>query len=315
MLYRLRRAFGYALFRRLVAPVARTPPLAITDSPVRILTQLQPRDLWLYLVAAKTFYPRLGHGRFVLLLDPDLPPAARALLQHHLGGAVEFRRVEEVDTGRCQRGGVWERLITCLELARDHYVIQLDADTLSLGPLPEVAAAVAAGRPFVLGEGEPVTSALEAARAVNLRSDENAHIVERAQRALAELPGAERLRYVRASAGFAGFPRGCGTPGRELVAWFHEEMMRRLGTHFRAWGSEQVASNFLLANLPDLLVLPWPDYATVTPAIAPENLRFAHFIGTWRFRRLAYPRLARRALRSLQPAGRGGRAAVVALPL
>lgn len=120
MLYRLRRALGYALFRRLVAPVARTPPLAITDSPVRILTQLQPDDLRLDLLAAKTFDPRLGHGRCVLLLASDLPPAARALLQHQLSGAGEFRRVDEVDTGRCQRGGVWERLITWLELARDH---------------------------------------------------------------------------------------------------------------------------------------------------------------------------------------------------
>ncbi len=297
--YRIRRAVGYALFRRIAGEVLRTPPLRIVDSPVRIVTQLHPRDLLLYLVAAKTFYPRLGHGRFVLLLDPDLDPAGRALLVRHLGGAVVFRRVAEVDTGRCRRGGTWERLVTCLDLARDHYVIQLDADTLTLGELPEVCEAVATNRPFLLGEGEPVVSCAEAARGPAVTASDATHVVDVAQRVLGDLPDAERLRYVRASSGFAGFDRAGGAGGRWLLEWFHGEMTARLGRRFAEWGSEQVASAFVLANRPEPAVLPWPDYATVTPAVPLARVRFAHFIGTWRFRRLAYPRLARRTLRRL----------------
>lgn len=292
--YRLRRALGYAVYNRLVAAVLDTPPLTPRDAPVRIVTQLHPRDLRMYLVAAKTFYARLGTGSFVVLVDaPGLDPRQRALVGHHLGGAVEFRGVARVDTGELPRGGTWERLVTCLRLARDSYVVQLDADTLALGLLPEVVAAVREGRPFLLAEGEPPVSAAEAAA----RASAEDHVVDVAQRALARLPGAEGLRYVRGSSGFTGFP--AGTDALDLLTWFHREMARLLGPRWREWGSEQVAACFVLAHLPGMEPLPWPDYATWRPGIDPHGLRFGHFIGTFRFRRQILARLSRRVLREL----------------
>jgi len=292
--YRFRRALGYAVYNRLVAPVLDTPPLSPREAPVRIVTQLHPRDLRMYLVAAKTFYARFGTGSFVLLIDgPGLARRERRLLEHHLGGLVQVMRVADVDTGELPRGGTWERLVTCLRLAREHYVIQLDADTLSLGLLPEVVAAWQADRPFLLGEGEPVVSCREAAQ----RAEPDGHVVDVAQRALAGLPQAERLLYVRGSSGFAGFP--AGTEALDRLVWFHRQMERRLGSRWRAWGSEQVASNFVLANLPKVTPLPWPDYATWRPGIDPHALRFGHFIGTFRFRRQILARLSRRVLHEL----------------
>ncbi|GBD42010.1 hypothetical protein HRbin39_01397 [bacterium HR39] len=198
-----------------------------------------------------------------------------------------------MDTGPLPRGGTWERLVTCLRLARDSYVIQLDADTLAIGLLPEVVAAVREGRPFLLGEGEPLVPAAEAAA----RAPADGHVVDVAQRALARLSGAERFLYVRGSSGFTGFP--AGTDALDLVAWLHREMENVLGPRWRAWGSEQVASNFVLANLPGVEPLPWPDYATWRPGIDPHGLRFGHFIGTFRFRRQILARLSRRVLREL----------------
>ena len=304
--HRLRRALGYALYDRLVAAVLDTPPLSPRAGPVRIVSQLHPRDLRMYLVAAKSFYARLGVGSFVVLVDePGLDAAGRRLLADHLGGAVAFRTVAEVETGDLPRGGTWERLVTCLELAREHYVIQLDADTLTLGPLHEVVEAVGANRPFLLGEGEPVLSCREAAE----RAEPDDHVVDVAQRALATLPDAGRLLYVRGSSGFAGFP--AGTDALHRLAWFHRRMAERLGPRWRAWGSEQVASNFVLANLPGVRPLPWPDYATWRPGIDPRRLRFGHFIGTFRFRRQILARLSRRVLRELRAAAgeAAGRAA------
>ena len=50
------------------------------------------------------------------------------------------------------------------------------------------------------------------------------------------------------------------------------------------WGSEQVASNFVVANSPSASVLPYPRYACFDPDLAsPSQVAFLHFVGTWRF--------------------------------
>ena len=68
--------------------------------------------------------------------------------------------------------------------------------------------------------------------------------------------------------------------------------MRRLtGTRWDEWGTEQVASNYLVANLPGTLVLPFPDYGT--PDRIASRPRFLHFIGSQRFTTGCYARTAR----------------------
>ena len=66
------------------------------------------------------------------------------------------------------------------------------------------------------------------------------------------------------------------------------------------WGSEQVTSNFVIANEPNPLLLPYDRYLNFWNADLPGDARFAHFIGTYRFHRGAYAGATRKAISALK---------------
>lgn len=282
MLYRLRRALNYRRFDHAIGAIHSTPPLPIVDSDLRIVSMVAvPRDLPMYLLAAKTLYQRIGHGRFVMLPDKPLPEAWRERIRRHFDGAVTFTLLADIPVGPVQRGGCWERLLACLDLSATYYVIQMDCDTLALGDIPEVRDAVAANRAFTMAENLPLQNFAEAA-AWSARDGAASHVIDEAQRAFARHPRRAELRYVRGSAGFTGFARGAKS--RADAELFHAEMEALLGPErWRTWGTEQVASNVVVANSPDPLPLPHPDYASVSRRSDLGVVRFAHFIGTDRF--------------------------------
>jgi hypothetical protein len=280
MFYRLKRALQYTQFNAAIRSVLQTAPLPIVESNLRIVSMLCERDVLMYLLAAKTFYGRIGHGRFIVIPDWPMPESTKETLLHHLGGAVGFVPLATIDTGRCQRGGCWERLLTCLDYTGQHYVIQLDSDTLTIGDIPEVRDAVAANRAFTLAARVTLQSFEEAAASRRAPRPDD-HVIDVAQRAFARHPRRSALNYVRGSAAFAGFPMGGAD--RAAAEQFHAEMEELVGARWREWGSEQVASNVIIANAPDPLVLPWPDYASIGPETPFERVRFGHFLGSDRF--------------------------------
>lgn len=298
MLYRLRRSLSYWQFDRRIGAIHDTPPLPIVDSRLRIVSMVAvPRDLPMYLLAAKTLYRRIGHGRFAMLPDRPLPEAWRERIRRHFDDAVSFTPLADIPVGPVQRGGCWERLLACLDLSAEHYVIQMDCDTLALGDIPEIRDAVAANRAFTMAENLPLQSFAEAA-AWSERDGTTSHVIDEAQRAFARHPRRDALRYVRGSAGFSGFAQGAKT--RADAELFHVEMEALLGPErWRAWGTEQVASNVMVANSPDPLPLPHPDYACVSRRSNLSEVRFAHFIGTDRFHGQRFAREGARLIREL----------------
>ena len=50
-----------------------------------------------------------------------------------------------------KKGGCWERILLISEYVKDYFVIQLDADTLTLGDIPEVHQWVSGKTSFALG--------------------------------------------------------------------------------------------------------------------------------------------------------------------
>jgi len=252
----------------------------------------------MYLMAAKVLYRRLGHGRFVAIIDRDLPQGSRDVLRRHFSDAVEFVILEDIAVGRCQRGGTWERLLTCLDWSERHYVVQMDADTLAMGDIPEVREAIAANRAFTLAEGIPLQSFDEAVAWVKANVPSPTHIIDATQHAFAQHPDRARLNYIRGSSGFAGFAKGAVT--RALAEDFHVRMEEILGrARWREWGTEQVASNFVVANSPDPVVLPHPDYATIGPEADLSRVRFGHFIGSYRFEEQRFARAGAALIRDL----------------
>lgn len=298
------RALSFA-HRRVARAVLRTPPVPARGEGLVVLSMVGGRVLEPYLVAAKSLLRGLGGGRAVVIDDGTLSPADRAALARHMPG-VEVLAIDSVDTGACPRGGTWERLLTILDLRADAYVVQVDSDTVTLGAIPEVVGAVRANRSFSL-RGEPGAELADAAAlaAALPPLPEPMHVQHAAERALPRLAlPIAHPRYFRGCSGFAGFARSGG--GRALAEAFSRENERLLGPErWGRWGSEQVTSNFVVANDPDPLLLPYDRYLNHTGETVPPDARFVHYLGEWRFNSGSYFDATRRAIRALAAADQG----------
>lgn len=289
-------------FNRDARVVLATPPVRAADDGVILFSMIGTRVVLPYLVAAKSLYAQLGRGRFVILDDGTLTGDDRAILAAHLD-RPEILAIGDVKLGDCPRGGCWERLLTLLALRRDNYVIQLDSDTVTLGPVPEVAAAIEAGRSFTLLGGidaELVEAAAIAGELSDVPAD--AHVQAKIEPLLAKV--AERLpqlsHYVRGCAGFAGFAPG--GMGREVADAFSREAIALLGKPvWSEWGSEQVMSNVIIANEGDPVLLPYDRYLNFWNEPYSADAALVHFVGTYRYHRGAYARASRLVMAGLVP--------------
>jgi hypothetical protein len=301
---RLLRRARAARHERAARDILWTPPIATRgDDEVVVFSMIGTRVLLPYLVAVKSFLHALGRGRVEILDDGTLTDADRAVLATHLD-TPRIHRFANVTTGACPTGGCWERLTVLLALVRDAYVIQLDSDTVTLGDVPEVRAAIAGGRGFTLlggtdGEalGRMTCSAFRAAVHPEGPAPIGQHIQNQIESRLDRLPDAATRFYVRGCAGFAGFPRASATRAEaEAFSQAAEALTGRDVWH--RWGSEQIASNFLVANTPDPVLLPYARYYNFWDDERPEAA-FAHFVGSHRFTGDAYLRATRRAIATL----------------
>jgi hypothetical protein len=303
---RVRRKLDEAWFARAIGGVLATPPLRAADDGVIVFSMIGTRVLLPYLVAAKSFHAQLGRGRFAILDDGTLSDADKAVLAHHLDHP-SITLIDAVDTGPCPRGGTWERLLTILDLRRDAFVIQLDSDIVVPGKLPEVLAAIDSGSSFTL-RGEAGAQIMPQARAAHLARETarsgRQHVQSAIEQAMdrVQIGGREGLSYVRGCSGFAGFAPDSG--GRALAEGFSQEAQRLLGAaRWAQWGSEQVTSNFIIANEPVPVLLPYDRYMNYwgEPSLGQASL--VHFLGTCRFERGMYRRAALAAIAALNRLG------------
>ena len=287
-------------FNRTARAVLAAPPVRAADDGVVIFSMIGTRVLLPYLVAAKSLHARLGRGRFAILDDGTLTASDKAVLDFQLD-RPEFHAFAAVDVGDCPRGGCWERLLTLLELRRDNYVIQLDSDTVTLGPVDEIALAIGRGRNFTL-RGEASSAWLPVA---NFGADyaslpPAAHVQVKIEALLPQVASAAGglSHYVRGCAGFAGFAPGGSD--RTLADAFSRAAAAQLGPQVWAqWGSEQVMSNLYIANEGQPLLLPYARYLNFWNEPIASEAAFVHFVGTFRYHRGAYAAAARQAIAGL----------------
>jgi hypothetical protein len=308
MINRLMRKAREMLHLRAARPVLATPPIRPTTDPVLTFSMIGTRVLLPYLVAIKSFHARLGIGRVAILDDGTLTASDRAVLAHHLANPL-ILPIDKVETGTFPRGGCWERLLTLLDLTADDYVVQLDSDTVTIGDVPEVVEAIAANRTFTL-----LGDALAGERGVlplpdfmlayhpggsKVELGGPAHVQAIIEGHWDRFPGAESYRYVRGCAGFAGFARA-GRAGRTSAEAFSRMAENIVGHHkWRNWGSEQVASNFLVANSEDPILLPYSRYSNYWNEPTGLDSRLLHFVGTHRYSTGEYCRHTERAIAAL----------------
>jgi hypothetical protein len=167
----------------------------------------------------------------------------------------------------------------------------------------EVAAAIDANRSFTLGGG--VNDARlgfmtipQMIRDIYPNGPLYPHIQSVIEAALRDVPGAEELKYIRGCAGFAGFSKSAG--GRALAERFAMDAGHAVGPRFAEWGSEQAASNFVVANDADPIQLPYDRYTNHWEEALPSDPAFIHYIGTYRYDRGSYVASTERAIRQLE---------------
>ncbi|WP_137180320.1 hypothetical protein [Roseomonas sp. AR75] len=296
-----RRRAAIAWFGRQCRGILRTPPIRLRPAPLKVVSMVRTEHLRMYLLAIKSFYRYLPGGEVIVLDDGSLTGPDRALLAEHVPG-LQITRLDSIATAPCPRGGCWERLLHILDLSAESYVVQLDSDVLASDPIPEVLGAIASNTAFTLNSGSGMGIETLEQAAARVASYSKEHLQAAAEQLLPGLPPEAGGRlYVRGSAGFAGFARG--VHARADAAAFSTAMQALLGPRWAEWGSEQIASNYLVANAPGGLVLPWPDYACFEPNFDPAASHLLHFVGSWRFDRGVYAARARRLIGELDAAG------------
>jgi hypothetical protein len=276
--YKYRRKIQTRKFNEAIGGIMETSPIRLQDAPWTIVSMVAKRDAPMYLLSIKSLYRALGRGKVVAIIDRDTPAEMRDTLRRHVEG-IEFVILEDIPTGECQRGGTWERILHIVDRTESEYTIQIDSDVLTVDDhLDEVVHCCTNNIPFTMADGFFLQPMLDAARVADATPSDYIGIVT--EQAFARYPGAERLRYVRGSSGFAGFCRG-GVTRADLTV-FHKELEAIVGAkRFREWGTEQCASNFAVANSPNAVVLPYPDYASFAAGSPGAGVKLFH-IGAWR---------------------------------
>jgi len=298
MLTTFRRRLETARFDFAVRDILRAPPARPEEGGEgpHVVSMVRTEHLRMYLLAIKSFLRHVPAAAVEVLDDGSLTAEDHALLRRHVEG-IAITPLASISTGPCPRGGCWERLLHILDLSGERYVVQLDSDVLTARAVPTVVEAIRLNRPFTLGTGPEFGIVTTAEAAAAMEGQDRAHTQVEAELALAHIPPGIGGRYIRGSAGFAGFGRGRAT--RERAEAFSVAMQARMGEHWRKWGTEQVTSNFLVASSEGGHVLPWPDHCCFEPRIRPDEVSLIHFVGSWRFDRGVYARLGRGVAREL----------------
>jgi len=162
---------------------------------------------------------------------------------------------------------------------------------VTLGPVWELERAISANRSFtLLGGADAPDQPMELsafARHYDPGGEEAGHVQTRIESGMARLAPNLGWNYIRGCAGFTGFSAGRG--GRELAAAFIARMKGLIGEDDAAiWGTEQVASNFLIANEGSPLCLPYSRYMNYWGEQWDKDTAFVHFVGAHRYDNGAY---------------------------
>jgi hypothetical protein len=299
MFYQLNDRMRRMRFANACWGILRAAPVALdATSGMVVLSQLQHKDVLLFLLALKSFARRVRPRAVYVLDDGSLSERDRGKLRDHIPGLTLLDRAE-FRSSACPIGGTWERLLAISALVRDHYVIQLDSDTLTVGAIDEVRACVERQTAFALGTWdrqkiETMRERYDTARKLVPQGHDHVQVVAEAH--FHRLREFESLRYVRGCSGFAGFAKGSFE--RNFVEAISGQMRSALGDRWAEWGSEQVMSNIVIANIPNAVVLPHPKYADCHK-MKQGVTEFIHFIGGCRFDGGDYARLGTELIATL----------------
>jgi len=296
MFYRLKDVFNRSQLNRVLCGILKTPPIKPDKhSTFALVSQIREKDILMYLLAVKSFCLWLRPSHVKLLVDGKLSQKSSQMLNYHIPNVV-IEPHRNYRKERCPTGGTWERLLALASHAQDSYVVQLDADTVTLAPLQEVHNCISAEKAFTLGskQGQLVEfSDVISRRAKESLSNGDTHIQTLSESVLDKFMPSQEIKYIRGCSAFVGIPRGKISPD-SVADWAHI-LGHLIGSRWHEWGTEQFMCNLLIANMENSMVLPHPRYATC-PNVSDEHTLFAHMAGFCRFSNHQYVGLAQRVI-------------------
>lgn len=300
MFYNLTRTINTKLFNYFSREILNLPAVNCDqNSSAVIISQLCSRDLIMYLVAIKSFTRQVPPLKVVVVGD-RLTEKDIATLRKHVN-SIEIVNIADVNTDGFPKGGCWERLLTIIDTSKDHYAIQLDADTITLSMPEEVTQCIADNRSFTLGTemGQSVITFQEATKLLKDQNIQSQHVQVLAELSMAQADQTNNLKYIRGCAAFTGFAKEGAT--REQLKNLIQSIEQRIGSNkWKEWGSEQVASNIAIANSKNPMVLSINKYHYFKPGVDANQFCLLHFVGSSRFSHGEYARLASRQIEILK---------------
>lgn len=264
-----------------IAGILETPPIAPAQGGPVLISLIGTAAVLPYLVAVKSFHRHLGRGSIAIVDDGTLTGEDRTILAHHCNDP-EIIPLKAVKRGPFPAGGEWELLLTILDRRRGHYWIRLDPHTVTLGPVPEIEAAIAGNRSFTLLAGEEKTDG----------------VAMRIERHFASLPADRGWCSLGSCAGVTGFAAG-GT-GRPLAAAFLAEL-KALASEDDALLSKAAAvgGNLLFAHEPQPVLLPQERYCACRATPSDRKAALVHFPAGCRHQGDAYASASRAVIAEL----------------
>lgn len=289
-------------FNRVANTVFDTNPIIADANPeIIIVSQIYSSAVHMTLVAIKSFLRFFGSASVELIDDGSLTKEDIHKIETHLIG-VKIIHINDINIGSCPNGGTWERLCYIIERSKSAYVIQVDTDTLTTGPIAEIYNLVQSNTSFAVGAPmwpdkiplnylKTFTTALK-----------NDHVQVQGEGLLDSIESLKLDGYLRTCSAFTGFAKGKFTLGD--LERFSSEMQNKLGAEkWNEWGSEQFSSNVMISTLDDSTVLPWPKYQNYKfPSYSGEYqgiVSFIHFIGSCRFLDRKYEKMTKEIISNL----------------
>lgn len=298
MFYKLRNISNFTWFNTNTKSILKTPVVKCDPfSSIVCVSQVCHRDIFMYLLAIKSFTRFVSPQKVYILDDLSLTKKDKILIYEHIE-QVEIIPITNIANKKCPIGACWERLLFISDCVKKNYVIQLDSDTLTLNNVPEIINSVKENQSFMLGTlgGHKIQPMKEICQ--NVKSSNSNHVQIIAEKNFDFLANYEQLKYVRGCAAFTGF--GKKSFSRLQVEQFSRRMEEIIGTAWSNWGSEQVTSNYIIANSQSAIVLPYPKYAGFRPEKDLKESSFLHFMGTYRFKKGVYIKLAKDVVEKLK---------------
>jgi len=284
-------------FNRVAKEIIKTVPLVTySDSDLAVVSLVSHKDIWMYLIAISSFCHHLGYCPKVFVInDGSLTVDDRILIAKHLLG-VHFVHISSIST-ECDVpiGGCWERLLFITDLVKENYVIQLDSDTLTCSNLSYISLMVAENKSFSLCDmrGIQGVHSLNALESVWNRPG-NYLAQASFERNIGNYPDKSgNLAYLCGNAGFQGFAKD--SFNRDGVRLFSRLIFKVIGDQLYEWGSEQLATNLILANIESNKdTLPNDRYKIFEGNYLDVKIVFIHFIGRYRFKDNIYVKEVKR---------------------